>query len=443
LSFRVQPGRSYNLRAIASDLRSKSTFLFGAFMMANVLAYAYQMLLSRVLSPGDYGAMVTLTSIFYVLAVFWRAAQAWVIDAIAENAGSHVGAICAIALRWLLPGGVVVVAAHWLASERVMEFLQLADRTPVIVLGVYVASSFLLPIAVGLPLGLDRLHLASVVIVLEPVARLAVGLALILLGLGIDGALLGYTAGNVVPFAVTLLAIWPLLAWRAEKVPLAGRHRGADRYALLALATNASLMAVASIDLVVVKHYFTEEVAGNYAVAFLLARIISMSTFSLAWVVFARSATMRPDDPRRASLLVKGLLVTGAIVLLLTAAFFVAPALLTRLMAGSQYLTASSYVGLAGIEMAIFSLAYVQAYYLISIRKMQVIWPLGIATVLEIALLFRFHATIQQVLYVLILVMCGLLASVSIVSWRVLRPVGGHEIRGVVPESASVVSQLG
>ena len=65
---------SFAVRAIMSDLRSKSTFLFGAFMLANVLAYAYQMLLSRALSPAKYGAMVTLTSIFYVLVVFRRAA---------------------------------------------------------------------------------------------------------------------------------------------------------------------------------------------------------------------------------------------------------------------------------------------------------------------------------------------------------------------------------
>jgi hypothetical protein len=92
--------------------------------------------------------------------------------------------------------------------------------------------------------------------------------------------------------------------------------------------------------------------------------------------------------------------------------------------------------------MAIFSLAYVQAYYLISVRKMQVIWPLCLATVLEIALLVRFHSTIQQVLLILVAVMCGLLISVSIVSWRLLCPVDGR-LRGRVPGSANVVARLG
>jgi hypothetical protein len=63
----------------------------------------------------------------------------------------------------------------------------------------------------------------------------------------------------------------------------------------------------------------------------------------------------------------------------------------------------------------------VQAYYLISVRKMQVAWPLGLAAILEIGLLVQYHATIQQVLLVLILVMGGLLVCVSILSWWALR----------------------
>jgi len=90
-------------------------------------------------------------------------------------------------------------------------------------------------------------------------------------------------------------------------------------------------------------------------------------------------------------------------------------------LGGSQYSLADGYVGLEGIEMTLFSLIYVQAYYHISIRKMQVVWPLGLATLLEIALLIQLHATIQQVLWDLILVMGGLLLCVSILSWRILR----------------------
>lgn len=95
----------------------------------------------------------------------------------------------------------------------------MASPTSIVVLGLDVASSFLLPVAVGLPLGLSRLRLASGVIIAEPITRLAAGLPLLVLGL--NGALAGFTAGNVVAFAI-----------------------------------NACLMVIGSIDQVVVKYYF-------------------------------------------------------------------------------------------------------------------------------------------------------------------------------------------
>jgi O-antigen/teichoic acid export membrane protein len=239
--------------------------------------------------------------------------------------------------------------------------------------------------------------------------------------LGISGALGGYVAGNVAAVSVTVLVLWPLLVDRRGSGSSVAQGAGLDRYAVFALVINAGLMVISSIDQVLVKHYFAQDVAGNYAVAFLLGRIISMSTMSLAWVIFARSATMPPSDPRRAWLLIKGLLLTAVIALIITAGYFIAPRLAVRVLGGDQYGLAGTYVGLMGIEVTLFSLTYVQAYYLISVRKMQVAWPLGLAAILEIGLLVQYHATIQQVLLVLILVMGGLLVCVSLLSWWVLR----------------------
>lgn len=431
-----------SVSTIEKNLRSGSALLFGGFMLGNVLAYIYQMLLSRMLSPSDFGALVTLTSIFYVLAVFWRAAQAWVIDAVAglgSATAAYPRAVFISAMRSLLPLGVVVIAIHVVASGWAADFLQLASPTSIVVLGLYVASSFLLPVAVGLPLGLSRLRLASGVIIAEPITRLAVGLPLIVLGLGLNGALAGFTAGNVVAFAITLFVLRRLLVDRRDPPPSAVHKRSMDRYALLTLVINACLMAIVSIDQVVVKHYFSDEVAGNYAVAFLLGRIISMSTINLAWVIFARSATMPLNDERRSGLFIKGLLATGAIALTLGGGFLVAPELAAHALSGSQYGLAASYVGLEGIEMILFSFSYVQVYYHISIRKLQVVWPLGLATILEIALLIQFHATIQQVLWDLILVMGGLLLSVSILSWKLLREADSRGT-SVAVQSAQTVS---
>jgi len=436
--------RAQTLRGIQNSLRGGSVLLFGGLMLGNAVAYAYHMLMARMMSPADYGILVTLTSISYVLTVLMRTFQAWAIKAVSATQDASAGqvrAVFIVAMRMLVPLGGAAFAGHWLASHWVADFLHLGTATPVIVLGLYTFSSFLVPVPRGILLGLNRLHFVGLIYVLEPVARLVTGVALVVWGLRVNGALTGYAVGDVLAFAVALVPLWPLLRRHHDRAPLADHFGGLNRYALLVFVVNTSLMIIANVDQIAVKHFFSGEVAGNYAVAFLLGRVIAMSTIALGWVIFARSATMPPDDPRRARLLTKGLLVIGSIAVALTAGYLAAPTLAVRLMGGSQYSIADAYVGLVGVEMTLFAFVYVQAYYHISMKKMQVVWPLCLAVVLAIALLAQYHATVQQVLLTLIFVMGGLLICVSGLSWWILCA-NSHPVSIVVQGSSETVADI-
>lgn len=423
-------------------LTSGSVVLFGALMFGNGVAYIYLMLVARVMSPGEYGALVTLTSTSYVLAVVMRTIQAWVVKAVSSAPGGgarRVPGLFLTALRALVPVATVVLAGYWLASGWVADFLHLDSAVPVIVLGLYSFSSFLVPVPRGVLLGLNRLQLAGAVHVVEDLARLVGGLALVVLGLGVNGALAGYAIGNVVSFALALIWLWPLLARHRGQATQRDGLGGIDRYASVLLIANTCLMVMASVDQIAVKHFFSDQVAGNYAVAFLLGRVIVMSTVALGWVVFTRSATMPVADPRRLRLFATGLAVIGSIAAVLTAGYLVAPGLAIHLMGGSQYEFAADYVGLVGIEMTLFALVYVQAYYHISVKSMRIIWPLSLAVLLEISLLATYHDTVQQILLSLIIVMGTLLVCVSAMSWWMLRAAGRSSrvaVRGS-PETAT------
>ena len=415
--------RFRGLREIVSSLGGGSTILFGGLMLANAIAYVYHMLLARMMSPADYGTVVTLTSVTYVLAVFVRTLQAWVIRAVSAMGDAGAGrlrALFVIGMRRLAPLGVVALAGHWLFSHWVADFLHLQSATPVVVLGLYTATSLLLPLPRGILIGLNRLRLASLVSVLDPVARLMAGAALVVWGLEVNGALTGYAIGHVLAFAAALVPLWPLLRGRGEHTHLAERPGGLDRYGVLTLAINTSLMIIATVDQIAVKHFFSAEIAGNYGVAWLLGRVIAMTAISLGWALFARSATTPSTGAERTRLLATALLAIGAIAVTLTAGFLAAPVLMVRLMGGSQYLVADAFVGLVGIEMTLFALVYVQAYYHISTGRTQVVWPLCLALAVEIALLVQYHDSVQQILVTLIYVMSGLLICVSALSWRVL-----------------------
>jgi hypothetical protein len=201
-------------------------------------------------------------------------------------------------------------------------------------------------------------------------------------------------------------------------------------------------MIMANVDQIAVKYFFSEQVAGNYAIAFLLGRIITISAISLGWVIFTRSALIPLNDPRRTQLFLKGLFATGCVVMCLSGGYLTAPTLTVYLMGGAQYGIADTYVGLVGIEMGLFAFTYVQVYYLISMKQMRVVWPLCLALIVDFSLLAQYHATVQQILFSLIAVQGGLFLYVSGLSWHVLRQY--HDLAPVgVRESSGTAAELG
>lgn len=406
-----------------SVISTGSSILFASLMMANVIAYLYHILMAKMMAPADYGIMVTLTSISYLLDVIMRTVQASVTKTIAsmgEDNYRNVSNILIVSLRILLPLACVIFILIWISSGYISKYLNLGTAIPVILLGFFACLQFLEPIPRGILLGLDHTNKASVTVIIEPIARLAIGTLLVLWGWKAVGAISGYLAGAVLASIVGMMFILPFIKTKTDQEQYATNLKGIDRYSILVFIINMCLMIMASVDQIIIKHYFSSVIAGNYAVTFVLGRVILMSAISLGIVIFTRSATMLIEDPKRASVLAKSLLVMATIALTTTVVTMAFPRITIQLIAGSQYQIAHSYIGLVGIEMALFGLVYVQTYYHISIGKMNIVWPLLIATVLEIALLSIFHESVQQVLIILIIVVGSLLAFISALTWSVL-----------------------
>lgn len=418
--------RSINLvhKELRSSLQGGSMSLFTGMMVANVFAYGYHMLLARVMSPGDYGALVTLTSIAYVLGVLARTFQAWIIKAICtdpDHRRGRIHAVFGLAMRTVMPLGAIICLGHWLASPWIATFFHLKSHIPVVILGIYAFTSFLTPLPRGVLLGLNRFHTAGMIYPLESAARLFAAIFLMIWGVGVNGALASYIFGDLLAFAIALFPLTPLMRGHSDARTSFNTFGALDRYAILVLITNILLMIMASVDQIAVKHFFSDQVAGNYSVAFLLGRIIALSTMALGWTIFARAAHFPADHPRQARLLIKGLVVTALIASSLTLGYVILPTLAIRFMGGAQYDIAHAYVGLVGIEMTIFAFVYIQAYFLMSLKQMHIVWPLLVAVGVELILVHKYHATVEQILWNLIMVTGGLCCYVTALSWWTLR----------------------
>jgi glycosyltransferase involved in cell wall biosynthesis/O-antigen/teichoic acid export membrane protein len=427
------------LRSAGRAAVAPGSVFYASTMVANVIGFAYLLVLARVLTVAEYGEVVTLTALVYVFGVVTRSLQAKAAQTVthtSEPAATRNTEAAAALRRMIAPlaaGTAVLFVVGAAISPWAAGFLRLPSASPVVLLAGYVATHFLLSGPRGVLLGSGRLYYLSGVTLLDPLARLGLGWALA--GrLGTNGAMLGYVAGNL---AATLAAVWPFL--RLRRPHGSGVGLRLDRQFVYALVLNGALMALASVDPVAIRRYFSETVAGHYAVAFLLGRIILLSTNAVSWVVFAQTVNLRPNDSRVAGILWRGLALGGTIAGLFTIVYWLVPDLVTLAVGGSEFQPASGFVGLVGVEMLLFSLVSILAYYHIAIRNQRLWLPFAAALAVEAVLVGAFHASPQQILLDTTAVLGGLLAWVGFETMRLLRSQPAPAARPIQPRMAMVV----
>lgn len=408
---------------IKSKVFTKSSSFLAALMLANVVAYLYYVLLARMMAPAEYGVVVTLTSASYLLDVVMRSIQSTLtktMGSMGPGATRQTRAVFLTAMKTLLPMACLVIVAVGIASGWATEFLNLENNTPIILLAIYAALHFLAPVPRGILLGVGQPGKASAAIIVEPVIRLVAGAILVLLGMKAIGGLAGYIMGAILSFVFGIALIWSMLATGKGHEKELIYAEGWDRFAVQVLIMNACLMVMSSLDQIMVKHYFPPDLAGDFAATSILGRVLVMSGISIGIVVFTRSATLLQGNPDSQAF-AKGLLAMGLVAFLALGLAFAAPTAVVGLTAGSQYQFAHAYLVLVAFETSLFGFIYIQANYHASMGRMVVTWPLAIACLLEVGLVAWYHASIEQILFILIAVMAGTLVYLSSSSWSILR----------------------
>jgi glycosyltransferase involved in cell wall biosynthesis/O-antigen/teichoic acid export membrane protein len=417
------------IRILWKSWTRPGAIFYASTMLANAAGYVFFVIMARLLTVPEYGELVTLTALVYVFGVITRSLQAKVAQGVTAFKGSGLEATAAAGLvlrQAVLPvlgGATVLLSLGALVSPWLASFLRLDSPVPILLLASYVASHFLLAAPRGLLLGTGRLYYLSTVTVLDPLVRVAIGVLLVAGPLRTTGALLAYTIGNLAA-ATIAVAPFALLAFaRArERLQPTARWLTYDRQFIFAVVVNSALMLLASVDPVAIRRLFSETVAGNFAVAFLLGRIILLSTNAASWVVFSRAVHLRPNEPAARSIVLRGLALGCGIAALITLGYWIAPDLAARAIGGNAFQGAAGFVGLVGLEMVVFSFVSILAYYHIAIRNTRILLPFALALALEAILIMTFNAMPFQIVFNTTFTLTALAIWIGVETIRKMRP---------------------
>jgi len=371
--------------------------LFTATMIGNFAAYLFHFGMGRFLGPAEYGVLGAILSLLYLLLVPFNVIQTTISKFVAkfkaQNEENKIKYLFYKALRRLLIVGIIGLIIFLILSPWISEFLKI-NKKNIMMLSIIVPFVLLLPINRGVLQGFQKFKALGVNLIIEALTKLAIGFLLVLMGFGLRGAVIGIILSYIIPFLSSLILLRKEYSKKEENI----EEKTIYKYSIPVLITLLSLTAFYSIDVMLVKHYFDEISAGQYAAMAILGRIVFFASLAISMVMFPKVAEMDAQKKPNAHILKKALALVAIVSTGITTTYFLIPNIVVQLLFGKEYLIITNYIAPFALLMSFFSLTYLLALYNLSVNRTSFIYILLSFNIIEITSIVLFHNTLKQVL---------------------------------------------
>jgi O-antigen/teichoic acid export membrane protein len=267
--------------------------------------------------------------------------------------------------------GVVLTAVSFLLSAVFADIYRLASIAPLIRVGSFtVLMNAFLTVAQAAFTGLERLELNSITLIVQSAVKAAVTIALVILGQGVFGAVLGYTISFVVAGVTATLLLWlpyrnlsasaSVSSFTKSSQRGAGKTENTDN--LTTLLRFGSPLSVASkistfqtqIYMILMGIYATADAVGNYAIASTFVVLITFFATPIATMLFPAFSKLDLQEDYEAIRSVYQFSVKYAALLVVpvTAIVMALSEPATSTLFGNKYVSAPLFLSLLAISYA-------------------------------------------------------------------------------------------
>ena len=398
-------------REINSENLLKNILQIGSnALIVAVVNMAFQLLMSRKLGPVLYGELQTLLMINTALLITVSAVGFVVARFVTYYKSRQQYDMMKFLANWsfifFCMIGLAGFILNIILSGIMAEFLYI-DIFLIQLFGLLIWISFMVPIIEGILRGLQEFKFVGRYRLLDASLKLLLSGIMVFLGFKLDGVL----AGLVVASTITIFFSGYIL----RKIYISKPHRinlkEIYKFTVPMFVACLSFSIMASADMILVKHFFPGEMAGFYAAAGILAKVVLGLAFGSAGVMFPKVVEEYSNgNSKEAVKILRNTLkinfIPGIIITLVFALF---PTYISRIVFGPQY-NIDYMLSIYVVAMLFLSFSVVLLMYNLATKRYSFINVFVIAAIVTVYQIVSFHATIYAVVWAL-LVINGMLAG--------------------------------
>ncbi|HSE50443.1 MAG TPA: hypothetical protein VLA96_14650 [Terriglobales bacterium] len=415
LRARVQRFRaSHHSRILGGSL----VMLVSSAVVAGV-NFAYNVHVAQRLGPAQFGHVATSVSLLLLASALTLSFQIVCAKYVArsDSAAARTAVYRRLRLRaWQVSAvlGALLVALS-LPLTRFLRF-----PTVWIMLLMAAGIAFYVPLGVkrGIFQGTCAFPRLAANYSIEAVAKFLLAVALVW-KFGALGAVVAIVLSVVTAYFLPR----PQAMFRGDAAPCPPLSAGEGRQAIVFFVGQVVIM---NTDLIMVKHLFPADRAGQYAAVALVGRVLFYASWSVIAAMFPVTAEASSKDGVAQKTSRTLVAVPMALVLAMFLGFLgvlqLFPAAVMRTLFGPGFHEAEPLLGLYAANTAIYALAVVLMAYEMSRRIANTGWLQLLFAGLVVAGVALFHDTLRQVITVLVVLMSLLLVTVAVPFFRRVPP---------------------
>ncbi len=392
------------------ELILHTAIVFVGTSVVGVFNLLYHLISVRLLSPQDYGTFNALISfvMFTSMAIspLGTTLTRFFSEYIAKGQFNILLGLVKKLAKRLGITGLLIILFFIFASPYLASFLK-TEVFYLYICGGIILLSLFSPIVISLFQSFQKFVTYSLIGIVTSFCKLLIGGVLMVLGYKITGGLLGYLSGPIVIVSVALLFVPKLIKQEIKATDSQGKTKinllPIYKYFFPVSIAMLSFTFITNIDVVLVKHFFSELEAGYYSIAQMIGKIALFLPSALAIVILPKSTRAHVTNGTSLRFLKKSIVLGSLCCVIFTLIAFLLPGFLLKVLTGKVNPTSTSLAGLFALAMSFYAITWIIINYFLATHNLRFVAPFALITLCEAATIYLWHPSLAVILYILLI----------------------------------------
>ena len=370
--------------------------------LVNFFNLLYQLLIAHRLSAADFAAFNSLFSILMIVSAplgtsLQTAVAKYSSEYSANNKKNDIQAVLSVLLKKSFLFSLLTFLLFYFSAPLIVGKLKIPSLASAYILALLLSLAWLRPILLGGLQGLEKFGWLISESLSVGVVKLILAFLFIWLGFNIAGALGAILVASLIGISIALL---PLIKMKLISFKKPSFNINLQEILLYLFPVGFSyfcFLALVSIDMILVKYFFSSQDAGLYSLAQVLGKIFLFLPFAISIVMFPRTSKLKAQKQETHQTLKRSLIYGSLLCLAAIVVYNIFPAFVLKILTGKAPLTSLRLGRLFSISMSLFALVYIFISYFLSLRDLRFLKYLAISALLQIIAICIFHGNLIQV----------------------------------------------